>query len=391
MQVTVASATRLNEKESISMPVTSRGLSPFLLAPLLSLSTMALADSAPGPVIDPEAIGLPQTQEAPHDQRVTRFEIDEESNIVGEARVVEAEKEDTLLDIGRYYGIGYEEMRRANPGVSVWYPGEGTEVTVPTRFILPDTDHEGVAVNIPEMRLYYYPEQKEGEPAQVETYAISVGRMDWSTPLGETKITEKQKNPPWYPPQSIIKEHAEDGRELPDVVPPGPDNPLGKYKMRLGIPGYLIHGTNRPQGVGMRVTHGCIRMFPEDVEHLFGQLPVGTQVNLVSEPTKFGWRDETLYVQSFPLLEEDRRSPVLKRVLDADEALVATLKRHDIDTDIDHRRLTDAVLISDGAAVALNVEPEEKAPREPLPGSLYDALPTPPHLLYQSVKVLESP
>lgn len=252
-------------------------------------------------------------------------------------------------------------MRRANPGVSVWYPGEGTEVTVPTRFILPDADHEGVVVNIPEMRLYYYPEQKEGEPAQVETYAISVGRMDWSTPLGETKITEKQKNPPWYPPQSIIEEHAEDGRELPDVVPPGPDNPLGKYKMRLGIPGYLIHGTNRPQGVGMRVTHGCIRMFPEDVEHLFGKLPVGTQVNLVSEPTKFGWRDETLYVQSFPLLEEDRRSPVLKRVLDADEALVATLERHDIDTDIDHRRLADAVLIPDGAAVALNVEPEEKS------------------------------
>ncbi|WP_280561340.1 L,D-transpeptidase family protein [Chromohalobacter sp. 48-RD10] len=385
------------------MPVTSRGLSPFLLAPLLSLSTLALADdapgpvidpeaatpaeSAPGPVIDPEAASLPQTEAAPHEQRVTRFEIDDNSNIVGKIRVIEAEQEDTLLDIGRQYGIGYEEMRRANPDVSVWYPGEGTEVTVPTRFILPDADREGVVVNIPEMRLYYYPERKEGEPARVETYAISVGRMDWSTPLGKTRITEKQKNPPWYPPQSIIKEHAEDDRELPDVVPPGPDNPLGKYKMRLGIPGYLIHGTNRPQGIGMRVTHGCIRMFPEDVEHLFDKLPVGTQVNLVSEPTKFGWRDETLYVQSFPLLEEDRRSPVIKRVLDADESLVATLKRHAIDTDIDHRRLADAVLIPDGAAVALNVEPEEETPHEPLPGSLYDALPILPHLLYQSVEI----
>ncbi|MDV6319918.1 L,D-transpeptidase family protein [Chromohalobacter sp. HP20-39] len=370
------------------MPVTSRGLAPFLLASLLSLSTMGWADPAPGPVINPEVAGLPPTTAAPHDQRVTHFEIPENGNIVGKARVIETEKEDTLLDIGRQYGIGYEAMQRANPDTSVWYPGEGTEITVPTRFILPDAEHEGVVVNIPEMRLYYYPPREKGKPAQVTTYAISVGRMDWSTPLGETRITAKQKNPAWYPPQSIIEEHAADGRELASVVPPGPDNPLGQYKMRLDIPGYLIHGTNRPQGIGMRVTHGCIRMYPEDVEHLFGKLPVGTKVNLISEPTKFGWRDGTLYVQSFPLLEEDRQSPVLKRVLDASEALVATLKHHDIKNAIDHQRLTSAVLISSGALVALNVEPKkEQAPQVPMPGSLYDALPTPPQLLYQSIEV----
>ncbi|MCI0510407.1 L,D-transpeptidase ErfK/SrfK [Chromohalobacter marismortui] len=370
------------------MPVTSRGLTPLWLATLLSLSTTGLADTAPGPVITPEAAGLPQDTAPPHDKGVTRFVVPENGNIVGKARVIETEKQDTLLDIGRRYGVGYEAMRRANPGISVWYPGEGTEVTIPSRFILPEAAHQGVVVNIPEMRLYYYPPSEDGKPAQVETYAISVGRMDWSTPLGETRITAKQKNPAWYPPQSIIEEHAADGRELPNVVPPGPDNPLGQYKMRLAIPGYLIHGTNRPQGIGMRVTHGCIRMYPEDVEHLFGKLPVGTNVNLISQPTKFGWRDGTLYVQSFPLLEEDRQSPVLKRVLDASEALVATLTHHQIKDDIDHRRLTNAVLMSSGTLVALNVAPKpEKAPRVPMPGSLYDALPSPPPLLYQSIGV----
>lgn len=394
------------------MPVTFRGLAPYLLAPLFSLSTAALAEPAPGPVIEPDAAtpepptpgpvikpgpitdpdtaNLPQAAPRPHDQRVTRFTIADNSNIVGKTRVIEAEKEDTLLDIGRRYGIGYEEMRRANPDVSVWYPGAGTEVVVPTRFILPDAPYEGVVVNIPEMRLYYYPPRQEGKPQRVETFAISVGRMDWSTPLGKTRITAKQKNPAWYPPQSIIAEHAADGHQLPAVVPPGPDNPLGHYKMHLDLPGYLIHGTNRPQGVGMRVTHGCIRMFPEDVEHLFGQLPIGTQVNLVSEPIKFGWRDGTLYVQSFPLLEEDRRSPILKRMLDADETLAATLARHEIDIEVDHEQLAEAVLIPDGAPVAINLEPEPETPRIPLPGSLYDALPTPPALLYQSVEVFGS-
>nr|WP_298375311.1 L,D-transpeptidase family protein [uncultured Halomonas sp.] len=237
-------------------------------------------------------------------------------------RTVKARKDDTLIDIGRRYGIGYEEMRRANPEVSVWLPGEGTEIVIPTRFILPPGPREGVVVNVAEMRLYYYPPVKQGETPEVETYPVSVGRMDWKTPLGETTITAKAKDPAWYPPASVIKEHAEDGRPLGRVVPPGPDNPLGRHVLRLNIPSYLIHGTNRPEGVGMRVTHGCIRMLPEDIESLFSRLPVGTKVRLINSPIKIGWSQSgILNVQAYPSL--DKEDTPIQRL---DEAFAAVSK-----------------------------------------------------------------
>lgn len=237
---------------------------------------------------------------------IEHYSLQENSDVVGQMRTVKARQDDTLIDIGRRYGIGYEEMRRANPEVSVWLPGEGTEVVIPTRFILPPGPREDVVINVAEMRLYYYPPVQPGEPPEVETYPVSVGRMDWKTPLGETTITAKAKDPAWYPPASIIKEHAEDGRPLGRVVPPGPDNPLGRHVLRLNIPGYLIHGTNRPEGVGMRVTHGCIRMLPEDIDSLFSRLPVGTKVRLVNSSIKIGWSQSgILTVQAYPSLDEE--------------------------------------------------------------------------------------
>ena len=131
---------------------------------------------------------------------------------------------------------------------------------------------------------------------QVQTYPISIGRMDWATPLGKTTITVKVKDPGWSPPESIRKEHAERGDPLPRYVPPGPDNPMGRYALRLGIPGYLIHSTNKPLGVGMRVSHGCIRMLPEDIEYLFPQVPTGTTVRIVNQPVKAGWYGGKLYL-----------------------------------------------------------------------------------------------
>jgi L,D-transpeptidase ErfK/SrfK len=216
-----------------------------------------------------------------------------------------ATREDTLFDVARRNGIGYEEIRAANPGVDPWLPGEGTEILIPARFILPDAPREGIVVNLPEHRLYYYPPAKKGEPRVVRTYPISTGRMDWKTPIGITKIVSKQVKPSWYPPESVLKEHEERGDPLPKVVPPGPDNPLGEYAMRLGIPGgaYLIHGTNKPTGVGMQVTHGCIRMYPENIEELFDLVPVNTRVNLVDQTTKVGWQRGTLYVERHPPLE----------------------------------------------------------------------------------------
>lgn len=215
--------------------------------------------------------------------------------------------EDTLIDLGRRYSLGYEEILRVNPGVDPWLPGEGTAVLLPGQRILPSGPREGIVVNLPEHRLYYYPKPKKGETPLVYTYPVSIGKMDWNTPLGKTRIVAKEKNPVWYPPASVRKEHAARGDPLPAAVPPGPDNPLGAYKMRLAIGGgsYLIHGTNNPSAVGMAITHGCIRMFPEDIDQLFALVPVGTPVYLVNEPVKVAFVDGEVYLEAHPPVDAE--------------------------------------------------------------------------------------
>jgi L,D-transpeptidase ErfK/SrfK len=226
-------------------------------------------------------------------------------SVIGDIQVVAAKYEDTLSDIGRRYGIGYEEIISANQGVDPWLPGAGVSVTIPSRYILPDAPREGIVINLPEHRLYYFPKPTNGEAPIVVTYPISVGKMDWKTPLGLTRIVDKRVKPSWYPPETVRREHEADGNPLPKVVPPGPDNPLGEYAMRLDIPGgaYLIHGTNRPIAVGMPVTHGCIRMFPEDIEQFFKRVPVKTQVRIIHQASKAGWKGDVLYVEVHPPLE----------------------------------------------------------------------------------------
>lgn len=224
-------------------------------------------------------------------------------DVIGAVATITARDEDTLVDIARRHGLGYEDIVRANPDVSVWVPGEGTEIVLPTRFVLPSGPRKGVVLNLAEYRLYYYPQPAAGESAYVMTYPISIGRMDWETPLGLTSVISKARNPTWYPPQSVRDEHEADGDPLPRIVPPGPENPLGNFAMRLGLPGYLIHGTNRPAGVGMRVTHGCVRMFPEDIEYLFEHIDVSTPVRIVNEPIKVGWNGDDLVVEAHPILE----------------------------------------------------------------------------------------
>ena len=225
------------------------------------------------------------------------------SDVVGAVVTIKARADDTLLDIARRHGLGYEDVVRANPEVDTWLPGEGTDVVLPTRFVLPPVERSGVVLNLAEYRLYYFPEIKDDLPPVVMTYPISIGRMDWATPLGRTRVVAKVRNPSWYPPESIRAEHAAMGDPLPRIVPPGPDNPLGDRAMRLGIPGYLIHGTNRPAGVGMRVTHGCIRMFPEDIRFLFDRIPNNTPVRIINEPVKVGWDGDELVVEVHRTLE----------------------------------------------------------------------------------------
>jgi L,D-transpeptidase ErfK/SrfK len=232
-------------------------------------------------------------------------------DLVGALQTVTAKHEDTLLDIARRFDVGQDEMVLANPAVDRWLPGEGAETLVPTRFILPQAKRTGIVLNVPEMRLYFFPTPRAGNTAIVQTYPVSIGRMDWATPLGTTAIAAKTRNPSWRPPESIRSEHAADGSPLPEFVPPGPDNPLGNYALRLTRPGYLIHGTNRPYGVGMRVTHGCVRMYPEDIEALFPDVPVGTPVQIVNQPIKLGWLANTLFIEVHPPLDEQRESVVL--------------------------------------------------------------------------------
>lgn len=230
---------------------------------------------------------------------------DKHDTVIGDIELTYARYEQSLPDLARLHNLGFSEIKLANPAVDTWIPGEQQEIVLPKKFILPDAPHEGIVLNIPEMRLYYFPEVNRGEVKQVITHPIGIGREGWSTPYAKTSIIQKREKPSWYPPESIREEHAAEGRPLPKRVLPGPENPLGDYALRLGLPSYLIHGTNRPYGVGMRVSHGCIRLYPEDIESLFQQVTLGTSVRIVNQPYKAGVLDGKIYLQAHPFLDED--------------------------------------------------------------------------------------
>lgn len=228
-----------------------------------------------------------------------------ENHVIGEVQIVHAKASDTFLDLARNFDVGYEEIVAANPDVDPWVPKEGAPVKIPSRYILPNAPREGIVINLAEMRLYYYPRPRPDNEKMVVTHPISVGREGWSTPLGPTEIATKQTDPPWYPPESIREEKLADGVKLPSVVPAGPDNPLGRFALRLGHPLYLIHGTNRPYSIGMRVSHGCLRMYPEDIASLYKQVSVGTPVMVVNQPVKIGYQDGAMYAEAhLPLTQE---------------------------------------------------------------------------------------
>lgn len=264
-----------------------------------------------------------------------------------------ARQDDTLLDIAFAYDIGQNEIVRVNPNVDRWLPGQDTEIRIPASRLLPDTKRRGLILNLPEYRLYYFPDTKSG---QVITHPISIGRMDWDTPLGITRITAKTKDPQWRPPKSIKAEHAAKGDPLPDVVPAGPNNPLGRYAMRLGIPGYLIHSTNKPLGVGMRVSHGCVRMYPSDIEQLFPIIKTGTAVEIINQPIKVGWYNNTLYIEVYPELEVENQKTSFGDRLATAMDLIQKLNSNVpvLDTDA----LRDALTLSNGLPVAIYQRPE---------------------------------
>ncbi|WP_456380046.1 L,D-transpeptidase family protein [Thiolapillus sp.] len=247
---------------------------------------------------------------------------DPDSDLIGAGYWVSVQESETLLDVARRHDIGQEEILLANPEVDRWLPPPGARVFIPGQHILPAGERKGLILNLPEMRLYYFVSAEE-----VVTYPVSIGRMDWKTPLGKTRIVRKQKSPSWYPPESVKKEAAASGEVIPNVVPPGPDNPLGKYALRLALPGYLIHGTNKPYGVGMRVTHGCVRLLPEDIEELYQKVSINTQVQILNQPVKIGWLDGILYLEVHPPIEEhlEARGNMMRYAL---EIIYQELEKH---------------------------------------------------------------
>ena len=285
-------------------------------------------------------------------------------NVIGQPLSYTLQKGDTLLDVGRWYGLSAKEISEANNHMDWWTPPVGTEIILPTEHVLPDTEHRGIILNIPEMRLYYYAgpfEPHHGRkgkltpasytPRVIYTFPVGLGRFDWKTPAGKFTVRGKTRNPTWVVPEDIYEEHLErDGEAVHVVKGDDPDNPLGLYRIELTLPEYALHGTNVPWGVGMEVSHGCVRLYPEDIERLFNKVKIGTPGQFIYQPVKYGWRGDALYVE----VHEDLygRYPGLWN-LAAHEA-----KRQGLSDKIDFRKLEQAVTAKTGMPTYIGIGPE---------------------------------
>ena len=280
-------------------------------------------------------------------------------NVIGDLRYTLVGRGDSLLDIARAFDIGHDEILLANPRLNRWVPQVGAEVLIPSLYVVPPGERKGIVLNLAELRLYFFPPGAQA----VHTFPVSIGDYDWRTPQGITKIVSKQVNPPWYPPKSIREEHAEDGDELPSMVPGGdPDNPLGEFALKLSIPGYLIHGTDqrRSFGIGMRVSHGCIRLYPEDIERLFSMVPLGTPVRIIDQPVKAGRLGEQLFLEVHqPLTEEEYPLYQLPNIEEAMEEL-RPYTREGIEIDLDRVES----VVRQGAGIPMVVSSERAREEE---------------------------
>jgi L,D-transpeptidase ErfK/SrfK len=232
-------------------------------------------------------------------------------SMVGEPIALRVTYEDRFATLALRYDIGFEELRHANPDVDPWIPGEGAQVVLPTEYMLPPGPRQGIVINLPEYRLYYYPKNA----GTLITFPIGIGRTGFQTPAATTKIVAKVVNPSWYPTPAHRIEHLEQGDKLPLVVPPGPDNPLGHMAIQLGLKGYFLHGTNKPFGVGQRVSHGCVRLYPDDIQALADSTPIGTQVRIIDAPYKVSWNAGGLYLEAHPPLEGEPDLAVIDKLI----------------------------------------------------------------------------
>jgi len=275
--------------------------------------------------------------------RAAAFTLPENGDtLVGAVTSLRLAYEDTLAGVAQKYQVGYQELLDANPGVDPWIPGEGTVIKMPTAYLLPDAPRDGLVINVAEYRLYYYP--KGGQ--RVITYPVGVGREEYQTPLLKTKVTGRIENPSWTPTADARREHAEMGDILPHVVPPGPDNPLGNLAIQLAEPGYFIHGTNKPFGVGQMVSHGCIRLYDPHIATLAEMVPSGTPVYIVNQPVKVGWRGADLYIESHRELYAESDRVLFEQVIEK-----AVAKRQENTASVDWRHLDNVLQDMTGVPV----------------------------------------
>jgi L,D-transpeptidase ErfK/SrfK len=229
------------------------------------------------------------------------FRLDGQNSVIGRLASVSLQDGDTLLDLARHFGLGYQHITEANPNLDPWVPQQDARAILPLQFILPDAPRKGVVINLASMRLFYYP---EGKQAMLSTWPIGIGKEGRSTPIGVMAIQRKKERPTWYVPDSIRRTHERQGDPLPAAVPPGPDNPLGEYALYLSKPSYLIHGTNKPFSIGLRASNGCIRLYPEDITLVFREIPPQTAVRVVNQPYLLGWLEGHIYLEAHRPYEE---------------------------------------------------------------------------------------
>jgi L,D-transpeptidase ErfK/SrfK len=310
------------------------------------------------------------------------FQLSDGQNMVGKIAAVNTRENDTLSDIARHFGLGYNDISIANPDIAPWTPEPNSRVLLPLQFILPDAPHKGIILNLANMRLFYYPKK---QPDKVFTYPVGIGRQGWNTPMGLTSIVAKKANPSWVVPESIHQEHAQKGDSLPKVVNAGPDNPLGLYAMRLGFPRYLIHGTNKPYGIGMQISHGCVQLYPEDIEMLFKKASVGMPVRIIHQPYLTAWHQDMLYLEANePLQKWTQDKPRLKKQLLKQLREISSKKN----VTIDWKRVDSIIQRSDGiptpilaqspdvatiTANAVQLEHPDQLYQQPVVGELKDS------------------
>jgi L,D-transpeptidase ErfK/SrfK len=255
--------------------------------------------------------------------------------VVGSERSHIIRPHETLLDIARKYGLGFWELKALCRELDPWIPPEGLKLTIPAMWVLPRTLREGIVINVPEMRLYLFIKSIQ----MVKTYPVGIGVQDGRTPLGTFHITGKVMNPTWYVPPSLWKKHKRRS------VPPGPENPLGAHWIALSLNRYGIHGTDFPWGVGRLVSHGCIRLYPEDITNLYSLVRIGMPVEIIYEPVKFGFRDGEIYIEA----HED----IYHFIPDFLQYGFAKLKEEGLDKRVDVKKFTVALVERTGVPVRI--------------------------------------